>query len=77
MQCRDNFLFDDLSGIVTKYHKTYVKRLQIPINLETYILSIPLEKRKLVIKIKKALDLEQGDEVIKMVEEIIYSTITC
>ncbi|TBU20635.1 hypothetical protein CWI38_0042p0080 [Hamiltosporidium tvaerminnensis] len=32
-------------GIVTKYLKTYVKRLQIPINVETYILFIPLEKR--------------------------------
>ncbi|TBU07371.1 hypothetical protein CWI36_0285p0060, partial [Hamiltosporidium magnivora] len=27
-------------GIVTKYHKTYVKRLQIPMNVEAYIQSI-------------------------------------
>ncbi|TBT98909.1 hypothetical protein CWI37_1545p0010 [Hamiltosporidium tvaerminnensis] len=32
-------------GIVTKYHKHMLKESQIPINLETYILSIPLEKR--------------------------------
>ncbi|TBU03623.1 hypothetical protein CWI36_0894p0040, partial [Hamiltosporidium magnivora] len=28
------------NGIVTKYHKAYVKRLQIPMNLEAYIQSI-------------------------------------
>ncbi|TBU20095.1 hypothetical protein CWI38_0134p0100, partial [Hamiltosporidium tvaerminnensis] len=31
-------------GIVTKYHKTYVKRLQIPMNVEAYIQSIVLKK---------------------------------
>ncbi|TBU09310.1 hypothetical protein CWI38_2162p0010 [Hamiltosporidium tvaerminnensis] len=31
-------------GIVTKYHKTYVKRLQISMNVEAYIQSIVLKK---------------------------------
>ncbi|TBU12308.1 reverse transcriptase [Hamiltosporidium tvaerminnensis] len=31
-------------GIVTKYHNTYVKRLQIPMNVEAYIQSIVLKK---------------------------------
>ncbi|TBU13384.1 hypothetical protein CWI38_0449p0020 [Hamiltosporidium tvaerminnensis] len=31
-------------GIVTKYHKTYVKRLQIPMNIEASIRSILLKK---------------------------------
>ncbi|TBU13663.1 hypothetical protein CWI38_0368p0030 [Hamiltosporidium tvaerminnensis] len=32
------------NGIVTKYHKTYVKRLEIPMNVEAYIQSIVLKK---------------------------------
>ncbi|TBU03656.1 hypothetical protein CWI36_0887p0020, partial [Hamiltosporidium magnivora] len=33
-------------GIVTKYHKTYLKRLQIPMNVEAYIQSIVLKKTR-------------------------------
>ncbi|KAK1349532.1 hypothetical protein LUQ84_001189 [Hamiltosporidium tvaerminnensis] len=31
-------------GIVTKYHKSHLKRLEIPMNLEAYIQSIVLKK---------------------------------
>ncbi|TBU06592.1 hypothetical protein CWI36_0417p0020, partial [Hamiltosporidium magnivora] len=31
-------------GIVTKYHKSHLKRLEIPINVEAYIQSIVLKK---------------------------------
>ncbi|TBU10841.1 hypothetical protein CWI38_1519p0010 [Hamiltosporidium tvaerminnensis] len=70
------------NGIVTKYHKKYVKRLQIPINIETYIQSIVLKKtsepnaeesweranRK---SYNKESDLEEDNEGVKIVERII------
>ncbi|TBU04508.1 hypothetical protein CWI36_0754p0010, partial [Hamiltosporidium magnivora] len=33
-------------GIVTKYHKTYVKRLRIPMNIEAYIQSIQVDNEE-------------------------------
>ncbi|TBU20724.1 hypothetical protein CWI38_0030p0080 [Hamiltosporidium tvaerminnensis] len=39
-------------GIVTKYHKTYLKKLQIPKNVEAYIQSIVLRKTKDGVKTK-------------------------
>ncbi|TBT98570.1 hypothetical protein CWI36_2328p0010 [Hamiltosporidium magnivora] len=36
-------------GIVTKYHKSHLKRLEIPMNVEAYIQSIVLKKTKVSI----------------------------
>ncbi|TBU00713.1 hypothetical protein CWI36_1555p0020 [Hamiltosporidium magnivora] len=33
-------------GIVTKYHKSHLKRLEIPMNVEAYIQSIVLKKTR-------------------------------
>ncbi|TBT99921.1 hypothetical protein CWI39_1847p0010, partial [Hamiltosporidium magnivora] len=47
-------------GIVIKYHKTYVKRLQIPINVEAYIQSIVLKKTVETISFDRRRGLESG-----------------
>ncbi|TBU10378.1 reverse transcriptase [Hamiltosporidium tvaerminnensis] len=47
-------------GIVTKYHKTYVKRLQIPMNVEAYIQSIVLKKTVETISFDRRRGLESG-----------------
>ncbi|TBU12866.1 hypothetical protein CWI38_0601p0040 [Hamiltosporidium tvaerminnensis] len=49
-------------GIVTKYHKTYVKRLQIPMNVEAYIQSIVLKKTVETISFdrRRGLDMERA-----------------
>ncbi|TBU12460.1 hypothetical protein CWI38_0748p0020 [Hamiltosporidium tvaerminnensis] len=47
-------------GIVTKYHKTYLKRLQIPINVEAYIQSIVLKKTVETISFDRRRGLESG-----------------
>ncbi|TBU20471.1 hypothetical protein CWI38_0065p0030 [Hamiltosporidium tvaerminnensis] len=47
-------------GIVTKYHKTYLKRLQIPINVEAYIQSIVLKKTVEMISFDRRRGIESG-----------------
>ncbi|TBU06026.1 hypothetical protein CWI38_2657p0020, partial [Hamiltosporidium tvaerminnensis] len=47
-------------GIVTKYHKTYLKRLQIPMNVEAYIQSIVLKKTVETISFDRRRGLELG-----------------
>ncbi|TBU20928.1 hypothetical protein CWI38_0008p0010, partial [Hamiltosporidium tvaerminnensis] len=39
-----DLLANELDGIVTKYYKYHLKRLEIPMNIEEYIQSIVLEK---------------------------------
>ncbi|TBU04116.1 hypothetical protein CWI37_0181p0010, partial [Hamiltosporidium tvaerminnensis] len=51
-------------GIVTKYHKTYVKRLQIPMNVEAYIQSIVLKKTVETISFDRRRGLEASLSVI-------------
>ncbi|TBU10428.1 hypothetical protein CWI38_1768p0020, partial [Hamiltosporidium tvaerminnensis] len=51
-------------GIVTKYHKTYLKRLQIPINVEAYIQSIVLKKTVEMISFDRRRGLEASLSVI-------------
>ncbi|TBT97068.1 hypothetical protein CWI37_2524p0010 [Hamiltosporidium tvaerminnensis] len=71
-------------GIVTKYHKMYVKRLEIPMNVEAYIQSIVLKKtvetisfdrrrelEKLTININEESDFEEETMVVQEVEENI------
>ncbi|KAK1350996.1 hypothetical protein LUQ84_000267 [Hamiltosporidium tvaerminnensis] len=47
-------------GIVTKYHKSHLKRLEIPINIETYIQSIVLKKTVETISFDRRRGLESG-----------------
>ncbi|TBU13510.1 hypothetical protein CWI38_0408p0010, partial [Hamiltosporidium tvaerminnensis] len=47
-------------GIVTKYYKTYVKRLQIPMNVEAYIQFIVLKKTVETISFDRRRGLESG-----------------
>ncbi|KAK1347200.1 hypothetical protein CWI38_1349p0020 [Hamiltosporidium tvaerminnensis] len=47
-------------GIVTKYHKSHLKRLEIPMNVETYIQSIVLKKTVETISLDRRRGLESG-----------------
>ncbi|KAK1347709.1 hypothetical protein LUQ84_002973 [Hamiltosporidium tvaerminnensis] len=47
-------------GIVTKYHKSHLKRLEIPHNLEACIQSIETEKTVETIFIERRRGLESG-----------------
>ncbi|TBU17925.1 hypothetical protein CWI38_0263p0040 [Hamiltosporidium tvaerminnensis] len=47
-------------GIVTKYHKSHLKRLEIPMNVETYIQSIILKKTVETISFDRRRGLESG-----------------
>ncbi|TBU08436.1 hypothetical protein CWI38_2262p0010, partial [Hamiltosporidium tvaerminnensis] len=47
-------------GIVTKYHKSHLKRLEIPINVEAYIQSIVLKKTVETISFDRRRGLESG-----------------
>ncbi|TBU10492.1 hypothetical protein CWI38_1722p0020 [Hamiltosporidium tvaerminnensis] len=47
-------------GIVTKYHKSYIKRLEIPMNVEAYIQSIVLKKTVETISFDRRRGLESG-----------------
>ncbi|TBU20888.1 hypothetical protein CWI38_0012p0040 [Hamiltosporidium tvaerminnensis] len=60
-------IFYKLYGIVTKYHNMYIKRLQIPINLEVYIQLIVLKKTVQTISFdrQRGLDVILGAEMYK------------
>ncbi|TBU13695.1 hypothetical protein CWI38_0359p0020 [Hamiltosporidium tvaerminnensis] len=47
-------------GIVTKYHKSHIKRLEIPLNVEAYIQSIALKKTVETISFDRRRGLESG-----------------
>ncbi|KAK1350787.1 hypothetical protein LUQ84_000067 [Hamiltosporidium tvaerminnensis] len=47
-------------GIVTKYHKYHLKRLEIPMNVEAYIQSIVLKKTVETISFDRRRGLESG-----------------
>ncbi|KAK1349590.1 hypothetical protein LUQ84_001247 [Hamiltosporidium tvaerminnensis] len=47
-------------GIVTKYHKSHLKRLEIPMNVEAYIQSIVLTKTVETISFDRRRGLESG-----------------
>ncbi|TBU10164.1 hypothetical protein CWI38_1974p0020, partial [Hamiltosporidium tvaerminnensis] len=47
-------------GIVTKYHKAHLKRLEIPMNVEAYIQSIVLKKTVETISFDRRRGLESG-----------------
>ncbi|TBU01882.1 hypothetical protein CWI37_0607p0010, partial [Hamiltosporidium tvaerminnensis] len=47
-------------GIVTKYHKSHLKRLEIPMNVEAYIQSIVLKKTVETISFDRRTGLESG-----------------
>ncbi|TBU11228.1 hypothetical protein CWI38_1314p0030 [Hamiltosporidium tvaerminnensis] len=47
-------------GIVTKYHKSHLKRLEIPMNVEAYIQSIVLKKTVETISFVRRRGLESG-----------------
>ncbi|TBT99510.1 hypothetical protein CWI36_1951p0020, partial [Hamiltosporidium magnivora] len=47
-------------GIVTKYHKSHLKRLEIPMNVEAYIQSIVLKKTVETISSDRRRGLESG-----------------
>ncbi|TBU11607.1 hypothetical protein CWI38_1119p0010, partial [Hamiltosporidium tvaerminnensis] len=47
-------------GIVTKYHKSHIKRLEIPMNVEAYIQSIVLKKTVETISFDRRRGLESG-----------------
>ncbi|TBU01288.1 hypothetical protein CWI37_0750p0010, partial [Hamiltosporidium tvaerminnensis] len=47
-------------GIVTKYHKSHLKRLEIPMNVEAYIQSIVLKKTVETISFDRRRGLESG-----------------
>ncbi|KAK1347192.1 hypothetical protein LUQ84_003379 [Hamiltosporidium tvaerminnensis] len=47
-------------GIVTKYHKSHLKRLEIPMNVEAYIQSIVLKKTVETISFDRRKGLESG-----------------
>ncbi|TBU05875.1 hypothetical protein CWI36_0560p0010, partial [Hamiltosporidium magnivora] len=47
-------------GIVTKYHKSHLKRLEIPNNVEAYIQSIVLKKTVETISFDRRRGLESG-----------------
>ncbi|TBU12792.1 reverse transcriptase, partial [Hamiltosporidium tvaerminnensis] len=47
-------------GIVTKYHKSHLKRLEIPMNVEAYIQSIVLKKTVEIIFFDRRRGLESG-----------------
>ncbi|TBU13029.1 hypothetical protein CWI38_0554p0010 [Hamiltosporidium tvaerminnensis] len=47
-------------GIVTKYHKSYLKRLEIPMNVEAYIQSIVLKKTVETISFDRRRGFESG-----------------
>ncbi|TBU12610.1 hypothetical protein CWI38_0697p0050 [Hamiltosporidium tvaerminnensis] len=62
-------------GIVTKYHKTYLKRLQIPINVETYIHSIVLKKTLEMISFDRRRGIESGPSAEESWERASLSVI--
>ncbi|TBU10071.1 hypothetical protein CWI38_2048p0020, partial [Hamiltosporidium tvaerminnensis] len=62
-------------GIVTKYHKTYVKRLQIPMNVEAYIQSIVLKKTVETISFDRRRGLESGPNAEESWERASLSVI--
>ncbi|TBT98139.1 hypothetical protein CWI37_1888p0020, partial [Hamiltosporidium tvaerminnensis] len=62
-------------GIVTKYHKTYVKRLQIPMNVEAYIQSIVLKKTVKTISFDRRRGLESGPNAEESWERALLSVI--
>ncbi|KAK1350460.1 hypothetical protein LUQ84_000695 [Hamiltosporidium tvaerminnensis] len=62
-------------GIVTKYHKTYVKRLQIPMNVEGYIQSIVLKKTVETISFDRRRRLESGPNAEESWERASLSVI--
>ncbi|TBU12772.1 hypothetical protein CWI38_0635p0030, partial [Hamiltosporidium tvaerminnensis] len=47
-------------GIVTKYHKSHLKRLEIPMNVEAYIQSIVIKKTVETISFDRRRELESG-----------------
>ncbi|TBU06044.1 hypothetical protein CWI38_2653p0010, partial [Hamiltosporidium tvaerminnensis] len=47
-------------GIVTKYHKSHLKRLEMPMNVEAYIQSIVLKKTVETISFDRRRGLESG-----------------
>ncbi|TBU09764.1 hypothetical protein CWI36_0001p0010, partial [Hamiltosporidium magnivora] len=47
-------------GIVTKYHKSHLKRLEIPMNVEAYIQSLVLKKTVETISFDRLRGLESG-----------------
>ncbi|KAK1348192.1 hypothetical protein LUQ84_002569 [Hamiltosporidium tvaerminnensis] len=47
-------------GIVTKYHKSHLKRLDIPMNVEAYIQSIVFRKTFETISFDRRRGLESG-----------------
>ncbi|KAK1349051.1 hypothetical protein LUQ84_001732 [Hamiltosporidium tvaerminnensis] len=47
-------------GIVTKYHKSHLKRLEIPMNVEAYIQSIVLKKTVEIFSFDRRRGLESG-----------------
>ncbi|TBU12814.1 reverse transcriptase [Hamiltosporidium tvaerminnensis] len=47
-------------GIVTKYHKSHLKRLEIPMNVDAYIQSIVLKKTVEIISFDRRRGLESG-----------------
>ncbi|TBT99547.1 hypothetical protein CWI36_1937p0010, partial [Hamiltosporidium magnivora] len=55
-------------GIVTKYHKMYVKRLEVPMNVEAYIQSIVLKKTVETISFDRRRGLEASIGVIMRAE---------
>ncbi|TBU00016.1 hypothetical protein CWI36_1772p0010, partial [Hamiltosporidium magnivora] len=62
-------------GIVTKYHKTYLKRLQIPINVEAYIQSIVLKKTLDMISFDRRRGIESGPSAEESWERASLSVI--
>ncbi|TBU00993.1 hypothetical protein CWI37_0837p0010 [Hamiltosporidium tvaerminnensis] len=55
-------------GIVTKYHKSHLKRLEIPMNVEAYIQSIVLKKTVETISFDRRRGLEASMGVIMRAE---------
>ncbi|TBU20279.1 hypothetical protein CWI38_0097p0020 [Hamiltosporidium tvaerminnensis] len=62
-------------GIVIKYHKTYFKRLQIPINVEAYIQSIVLKKIVEMISFDRRRGIESGPSAEESWERASLSVI--
>ncbi|TBU13042.1 hypothetical protein CWI38_0550p0030 [Hamiltosporidium tvaerminnensis] len=63
------------AGIVTKYHKTYLKRLQIPINVEAYIQSIVIKKTVEMISFDRRRGIESGPSAEESWERASLSVI--
>ncbi|KAK1348396.1 hypothetical protein LUQ84_002400 [Hamiltosporidium tvaerminnensis] len=62
-------------GIVTKYHKSHIKRLEIPMNVEAYIQSIVLKETVETISFDRLRGLESAPNAEESYERASLSVI--